>query len=177
MKGCHEDATSLQSSQTSKQPVHTGTAKPGSEAMKLDNTRLTPAKRCRWLALHLCLYCCPWGHVIMKPPTKSTVIGKPLGPRKVNYSEGPIQLQVGCFHKKNINFLVLERSAVSVILGCPWLMQHNLFISLSNGVKWGSWYFSDYFSGLLKPVHPNHPTTISRNSILSCYPTIRTSSA
>lgn len=149
MKGCHEDASSLQSSQTSNQPVHTGTAKPGSEAMKLDNTRLTPAKRCRWLSLHP---------------------GKPLGPREVNYSEGPIQLQVGCFHKKNINLLILERSAVSVILGCPWLMQHNPFISLSNGVKWGSWYLSDYFSKLLKHVHPNHPTTISRNSILSYYP-------
>lgn len=49
-------------------------------------------------------------------------------------------------------------------------MQHNPFISLSNGVKWGSSYFSDYISGLLKPVHPNYPTIISRNSIPSCYP-------
>lgn len=48
-----------------------------------------------------------------KPPIRSTVFGKPLG--KVNYCEGPIQLQVGCFYLNNIILLVLESSTVSVI--------------------------------------------------------------
>lgn len=50
MKGYHEDTSSLQSSQTSNLPIHTGTVEPGKEAMKLDNTHLTPAKQCRWLS-------------------------------------------------------------------------------------------------------------------------------
>ncbi|KAI2646638.1 Transposon Tf2-8 polyprotein [Labeo rohita] len=58
-----------------------------------------------------------------------TIQGKPLGRGKVRHSSPYITLQVGLFHKEEIQFLVLEESTVSIILGRPWLCLHPLVAS------------------------------------------------
>ncbi|KAI2663997.1 Transposon Tf2-8 polyprotein [Labeo rohita] len=63
-------------------------------------------------------------HRHCKVYTVKTIQGKPLGHGKVHHSSPYITLQVGIFHKEEIQFLVLEESTVSIILGCPWLHLH-----------------------------------------------------
>ncbi|KAK3506490.1 hypothetical protein QTP70_002151 [Hemibagrus guttatus] len=56
-----------------------------------------------------------------------SVTGKPLC--QVRYIIGPLHLQVGILHMEEIHLLVLEDSMADMILGCPWLEQHNPIIS------------------------------------------------
>ncbi|ROL48464.1 Retrotransposon-derived protein PEG10 [Anabarilius grahami] len=67
-----------------------------------------------------------------------SVTGKPL--RQVCYSVGPLHLQIGVLHMEEINLLVLEESTADVILGRPWLEQHNPIISWRIGeiLKWAA---------------------------------------
>ncbi|ROL43797.1 Retrotransposon-derived protein PEG10 [Anabarilius grahami] len=58
-----------------------------------------------------------------------SVTGRPLSRRRVRSSVGPVQLQVGILHVEQQHLLVLEESTADVILGCPWLEQHNPVIS------------------------------------------------
>ncbi|KAK3548348.1 hypothetical protein QTP70_010579 [Hemibagrus guttatus] len=51
------------------------------------------------------------------------VTGKPL--RQVRYLAGPLHLQIGALHMEEIYLLVLEDSTADVVLGHPWLEQHN----------------------------------------------------
>ncbi|KAL1268673.1 hypothetical protein QQF64_034036 [Cirrhinus molitorella] len=55
----------------------------------------------------------------------STIQGKPLGRGKIRHRSPSITLQVGLFHKEDIQFLVLEGSTVNIILGRPWLQLHH----------------------------------------------------
>ncbi|KAK3525000.1 hypothetical protein QTP86_012572 [Hemibagrus guttatus] len=74
-----------------------------------------------------------------------SVTGKPL--RQVRYSVGPLQLQIGILHMEEIHLLVLKDSTADVILGRPWLEQHNPIISWRTGeiLKWGNQCFNDGF--------------------------------
>ncbi len=54
-----------------------------------------------------------------------TIQGKPLGCGHVTYGSPPVTLQVGCFHRETISFLVLDGPTVNIILGRPWLSQHS----------------------------------------------------
>ncbi|KAK3559695.1 hypothetical protein QTP86_017674 [Hemibagrus guttatus] len=73
------------------------------------------------------------------------VTGKPL--RQVRYSVGPLQLQINVLLMEEIQLLVLEDSTADVILGHPWLEQHNPIISWRTGeiLKWGNQCFNDCF--------------------------------
>ncbi len=48
-----------------------------------------------------------------------TIQGKPLGRGHIKYRSTPVSLQVGCFHRETISFLVLEGPTVDIILGRP----------------------------------------------------------
>ncbi|KAK3575029.1 hypothetical protein QTP86_019792, partial [Hemibagrus guttatus] len=82
------------------------------------------------------------------------VTGKPL--RQVRYSVGALQLQIGILHTEEIHLLVLEDSTADVILGHPWLEQHNPIISWRTGeiLKWGNQCFNDYFPEFPVPSRP-----------------------
>ncbi|KAK3545523.1 hypothetical protein QTP70_007754 [Hemibagrus guttatus] len=58
-----------------------------------------------------------------------SIIGKPISRRQVSRSTGPVLLQVGVLHMEEITLLVLEESMADVILGRPWLEQHNPILS------------------------------------------------
>ncbi|KAK3548257.1 hypothetical protein QTP70_005823 [Hemibagrus guttatus] len=83
-----------------------------------------------------------------------SVTGKPL--RQVRCSVGPLQLQIGILHMEEIQLLVLEDSMADVILGHPWLEQHNPIISWRTGeiLKWGNQCFNDCFPEFLVPSLP-----------------------
>ncbi|ROL42029.1 hypothetical protein DPX16_19878 [Anabarilius grahami] len=55
------------------------------------------------------------------------VTGRPL--RQVRHMVEPLRLQIGVLHQEDIHLLVLEDSTSDVILGRPWLEQHNPIIS------------------------------------------------
>ncbi|KAK3525392.1 hypothetical protein QTP86_031578 [Hemibagrus guttatus] len=82
------------------------------------------------------------------------VTGKPL--RQVRYSVGPLRLQIGMLHTEEIQLLVLEDSTADVILGRPWLEQHNPIISWRTGeiLKWGNQCFNDCFPEFPVPSFP-----------------------
>ncbi|ROL42267.1 Retrotransposon-derived protein PEG10 [Anabarilius grahami] len=64
------------------------------------------------------------------------VTGRPL--RQVRHMVGPLRLQIGILHQEEIHMLVLEDSTSDVILGHPWLEQHDPIISWRTGdvLKW-----------------------------------------
>ncbi|KAK3517149.1 hypothetical protein QTP86_003946 [Hemibagrus guttatus] len=74
-----------------------------------------------------------------------TVTGKPL--RKVCRLAGPLHLQVGALHTEEIYLLVLEDSMADIVLGHPWLEQHNPILSWKTGeiLKWGEQCFGGCF--------------------------------
>ncbi|KAK3550114.1 hypothetical protein QTP86_020669 [Hemibagrus guttatus] len=73
------------------------------------------------------------------------------------HSVGPIHLQVGILHTEEIHLLVLEDSTADVILGRPWLEQHNPIISWRTGeiLRWGNQCFNDCFPELPGPRLPS----------------------
>ncbi len=58
-----------------------------------------------------------------------TITGKPLTRRHVKQSVGPLQLQIEQLHQEELHLLVLEGSTVDIILGRPWLVQHDPHLS------------------------------------------------
>ncbi len=62
-----------------------------------------------------------------------SITGKPLTRRHIRYRVGPLQLQIGQLHIETLHLLVLEGSTVDIILGRPWLVQHNPILSWKTG--------------------------------------------
>ncbi|KAK3541743.1 hypothetical protein QTP86_002104 [Hemibagrus guttatus] len=54
----------------------------------------------------------------------TTIQGKPLGKGLVQWKTLELTLWIGCLHEETLSLLVLEESAVDVVLGCPWLAKH-----------------------------------------------------
>ncbi|KAK3560575.1 hypothetical protein QTP86_010914 [Hemibagrus guttatus] len=81
------------------------------------------------------------------------ITGKPVSRRRVHHSAGPVLLQVGLLHVEETTFLVLEESTADIILGRPWLAQHNPILSWSIGkvLKWGDTCFPGCFPHLPAP--------------------------
>ncbi len=112
-----------------------------------------------------------------------SITDKPLTQRHVRHSVGPLQLQIGQLHQETLHLLVLEGSTVDIILGHPWLVQHNPILSWKTGkvLKWGDDCFSQCFPHLPRsspaiPVSlPIHSTSIESPvekqsvDIPSCY--------
>ncbi|KAL0154253.1 hypothetical protein M9458_050366 [Cirrhinus mrigala] len=86
-------------------------------------------------------------------PRVKTIQGKPLGHGKVRYSSPLITLQVGLFHKKRLQFLVLEDSTIGFILGRPWLHLHNPVLCWDpcGVLQWGKQCYEQSLSELPHP--------------------------
>ncbi|KAK3506309.1 hypothetical protein QTP70_001709 [Hemibagrus guttatus] len=78
------------------------------------------------------------------------VTGKLL--RQVRRQAGPLRLHIGVMHTEEIVLMVLEDSTAEVILGRPWLEQHDPIISWRTGeiLRWGHKCFEGCF-----PERPN----------------------
>ncbi len=94
-----------------------------------------------------------------------SITGKPLSRRHVRHSVGPIQLHIGQLHLETLHLLVLEGSTVDIILGRPWLVQHDPILSWRTGevLKWGDSCFSQCFPDLPQP-SPSPPVPLAINS-------------
>ncbi len=97
-----------------------------------------------------------------------SITGKPLTRRHVRHSVGPLQLQIGQLHQEELHLLVLEGSTVDIILGHPWLVQHDPHLSWRTGevLKWGKSCFPHCFPRLPRPLTtvpvqlPVHSTSV-----------------
>ncbi len=87
-----------------------------------------------------------------------SITGKPLTRRHVKHSVGPLLLQIGQLHQEELNLLVLEGSTVDIILGRPWLVQHDPHLSWKTGevLKWGNSCFPHCFPRLPRPITSVH---------------------
>ncbi|KAK3519255.1 hypothetical protein QTP70_023101 [Hemibagrus guttatus] len=85
-----------------------------------------------------------------------SITGKPVSHQQVSRSAGPVLFQVGMLHVEEITLLVLEESMADVILGRPWLEQHNPILSWKTGevLKWGDTCFLGCFPDLPAPHSP-----------------------
>ncbi len=83
-----------------------------------------------------------------------SITGKPLTRRHVRHSVGPLQLQIGQLYQEELHLLVLEGSTVDIILGRPWLVQHDPHLSWKTGeiLKWGNSCFPHCFPWLPRPL-------------------------
>ncbi|ROL48577.1 Retrotransposon-derived protein PEG10 [Anabarilius grahami] len=85
-----------------------------------------------------------------------SITGKPVSNRRASHITEPVHLQVGVLHHEYIQLLVLEGSTADVMLGRPWLQQHNPILSWNTGevLKWGETCFPKCFSDLPIPKSP-----------------------
>ncbi|KAK3554204.1 hypothetical protein QTP70_020092 [Hemibagrus guttatus] len=67
--------------------------------------------------------------------------------RQVHQLAGPLCLQIGALHTEEIYLMVLEDSMADVVLGHPWLEQHNPILSWKTGevLRWGEHCFEGCF--------------------------------
>ncbi|ROL48346.1 Retrotransposon-like protein 1 [Anabarilius grahami] len=164
---------------------------PANESMDVENSRLSPFERRRRLTLNLCLYCGAPGHVIAACPNFvsgalcrqlrlktspsptiyqiNSITGRPLSRKSVRTVAGPIKLQVGLLHQEELHLLVLEDSTADMVLGRPWLEQHNPTISWKTGeiLKWGDTCFSHCLTELPVPSPPSSDLSLCTTSIES----------
>ncbi|KAK3550599.1 hypothetical protein QTP70_000681 [Hemibagrus guttatus] len=84
------------------------------------------------------------------------VTGKPL--RQVRHQVGPLHLQIGVMHMEEIFLMVLENSTADVVLGHPWLEQHDPILSWRTGeiLRWGHQCFEGCFPERPSP-RPSRP--------------------
>ncbi|KAI2666981.1 Transposon Tf2-6 polyprotein [Labeo rohita] len=70
----------------------------------------------------------------------TTIQGKALDARPINSCTYPLTLQIGCLHQESISFLILPEATVDILLGRPWLEEHNPHIRWSTGeiLKWSN---------------------------------------
>ncbi|ROI42812.1 Retrotransposon-derived protein PEG10, partial [Anabarilius grahami] len=99
----------------------------------------------------------------------NSITGRPLSRKHVRRIGGPLKLKVGLLHREDIHLLVLEDSTADVVLGHPWLEQHNPTISWNTGeiLKWGETCFSGCISELPEPRIPPSELSIGNTSIES----------
>ncbi|ROL43801.1 Retrotransposon-derived protein PEG10 [Anabarilius grahami] len=91
---------------------------------------------------------------------------QPLSRKSVLTVAGPIKLQVGLLHQEELHLLVLKDSTADVVLGRPWLEQHNPTISWKTGeiLKWGD---SHCLTELPVPSSPSSDLSLCATSIES----------
>ncbi|KAL0193294.1 hypothetical protein M9458_011590, partial [Cirrhinus mrigala] len=91
----------------------------------------------------------------------TTIQGKALDARPINSCTHPLTLQIGCFHQESISFLILPEATVDILLGRPWLEQHNPYIRWSTGeiLKWSN------------HCHHHSLSSLPQRKVISCYST------
>ncbi|KAK3515335.1 hypothetical protein QTP70_017193 [Hemibagrus guttatus] len=168
-----------------------GHPEPADDAMQLELSDVSSAdrqwKRQRRLAQNCCFYCGGSGHFVandldsgsagnfisgalcrqLQLPTAATpkiyqvhaVTGKPL--RQVRRQVGPLRLHIGVMHTEEIFLMVLENSMADVVLGHPWLEQHDPILSWRTGeiLRWGHKCFEGCFPERPSP-RPSRPHTL-----------------
>ncbi|KAK3512135.1 hypothetical protein QTP70_031258 [Hemibagrus guttatus] len=89
--------------------------------------------------LHLCTAATPKVYQI------HAVTGRPL--RQVRRLAEPLRLQIRALHTEETYLLVLENSTADVVLGRPWLEQHDPILSWRTGevLRWGEHCFEGCF--------------------------------
>ncbi|KAL0183738.1 hypothetical protein M9458_019434, partial [Cirrhinus mrigala] len=80
--------------------------------------------------------------------------GRPLGAGRVQYITSDLQLTTGFLHTENLSFYLIQAPCHPIILGLPWLKQHEPQISWSEGeiTQWSDGCFPQCFPAL------NHET-------------------
>ncbi|KAK3529898.1 hypothetical protein QTP86_007216 [Hemibagrus guttatus] len=97
----------------------------------------------------------------------TTIQGKPLGKGLVQWKMPELNLRIGCLHKETLSLLVLEESAVDVILGCPWLAKHQPNIRWISGSidQWSDYCVQHCLQSL--PVRPPETALLGSTTIES----------
>ncbi|KAL0150131.1 hypothetical protein M9458_054558 [Cirrhinus mrigala] len=86
--------------------------------------------------------CLSWAKIPRQQHTTTNQIskiqGKALGKGLVHHCTPELSLHIGCFHTECLTLLVLEEATVDIVLGCPWLVQHQPDIHWATGevLRW-----------------------------------------
>ncbi|MGL5596555.1 MAG: retropepsin-like aspartic protease [Aeromonas sp.] len=88
--------------------------------------------------------------------TIHTIQGRPLDKELIQYQAPTITFRVGCLHSEPITLMVLEGSTAEVVLGLPWIAQHNPVINWRSGEveKWSFQCLSHCISPVQIPSSP-----------------------
>ncbi|KAK3540921.1 hypothetical protein QTP86_005818 [Hemibagrus guttatus] len=95
----------------------------------------------------------------------TTIQGKPLGKGLLQWKTPELTLRIGCLHEEMLSLLLLEESAVDVVLGCPWLAKHqpNIRWILGSIDQWSDYCVQHCLRSLL--VHPPETALIGSTTI------------
>ncbi|XDV17823.1 hypothetical protein PO909_023632 [Leuciscus waleckii] len=68
-----------------------------------------------------------------------TIQGKPLGRGRIRHYTPTLTLRIVCLPSEEISLMVLEESTADIILGRPWLVQHQPILHWRTGeiLRWG----------------------------------------
>ncbi|KAL0200303.1 hypothetical protein M9458_003490, partial [Cirrhinus mrigala] len=84
------------------------------------------------------------------PLSVAALDGRPLGPGRVQFTTSDLQLTAGAFHTETIRFFIIQSPRNPVILGLPWLQEHEPQISWTEGqvTQWSDRCFAQCFPAL-----------------------------
>ncbi|KAL0152007.1 hypothetical protein M9458_052725 [Cirrhinus mrigala] len=84
------------------------------------------------------------------PLSVAALDGRPLGPGRVQFTTNDLQLTTGAFHTETIRFFIIQSPHNPVILGLPWLQEHEPQISWTEGqvTQWSDRCFAQCFPAL-----------------------------
>ncbi|KAI2653667.1 Transposon Tf2-9 polyprotein [Labeo rohita] len=160
----------------SRRPSHTSTrlpleTTPTTEAMQVGTVHLTLEERERRMLNHLCLYCGQAGHVKSTCPVRPTnpscalaLDGRPLGEGKVQSITEEVRMQIGALHTEIIQFYTIPSPHHPIILGLPWLHQHDPHISWRDGeIQRWSLTCQEHCLPTIQPLHTSVPPSSELN--------------
>lgn len=97
------------------------------------------------------------------------IIGRSLSRHNITQVTKPVQLQIGLIHKEEFAFFILEQATVDIILGRPWLVQHQPEVCWRTGeiLRWGENCFYECFPALWNISRQHHQVAVHSTSIES----------
>lgn len=143
MQACYPESPQCSNNAFLSLPTLFRSSEPALEPMILDTERLSGTVRLHQLNQDLCLYCgivrhfhaachtqAQWSSVSACIPVEENMPSLTTN-LTLTAPINTVPIQIGLFHNKKIDLLVLDGSTADIILGRPWLLRHNL------GLSWG----------------------------------------
>lgn len=98
----------------------------------------------------------------------TTIQEKTLGKGLVHYRTPDVVLQIECLHNKQFFFLPLKVSMVDIVLGCPWLPQHQPVINWNSGeiLKWSEYCIKECMKDISEMPFNSFQATICSTSVV-----------
>ncbi|XDV25876.1 hypothetical protein PO909_029709 [Leuciscus waleckii] len=109
----------------------------------------------------------------ISPLSVEAIDGRPLGTGRVTHLSQELYMRTRLLHRELIQFYILQAPHIPVILGLPWLREHDPLIQWTSGqiISWGESCFSDCLS-TVQPLTLRSIQEHPDETVLKCLPSM-----